>query len=65
LLANSDGTEQAGGRRAVSTPWRSFGRAFGLSRFANRWPKLFFGFYLYKQPLPDQPIEVETDMLKL
>jgi GT2 family glycosyltransferase len=32
LLVNSDGTEQAGGRRAIPTPWRSFVRAFGLSR---------------------------------
>jgi GT2 family glycosyltransferase len=60
LLMNPDGTEQAGGRRAVPTPWRSFVRAFGLSRFANRWPKLFFDFNLHKQPLPEEPIEVEA-----
>lgn len=60
LLVNPDGTEQGGGRRAVPTPWRSFVRAFGLSRLANRWPKLFFDFHLHKQPLPDQPIEVEA-----
>lgn len=60
LLVNSDGTEQAGGRRAVPTPWRSFVRAFGLSRLANRWPKLFFDFNLHKQTLPDGPIEVEA-----
>jgi len=59
-LINSDGTEQGGGRRAVPTPWRSFVRAFGLSRFAHRWPKLFFDFHLHKQPLPDGPIEVEA-----
>jgi GT2 family glycosyltransferase len=60
LLVNEDGTEQGGGRRAVPTPWRSLVRAFGLHRFANRWPKLFFDFYLHKQPLPDSPIEVEA-----
>ena len=60
LLLNSDGTEQGGGRRAVPTPWRSFVRAFGLQRFANRWPKLFFDFHLHKQPLPAGPIEVEA-----
>lgn len=60
LLINPDGSEQGGGRRAVPTPWRSMVRAFGLSRFANRWPKLFFDFYLHKQPLPAQPIEVEA-----
>lgn len=60
LLVNPDGTEQGGGRRAVPTPWRSFVRAFGLSRFAHRWPKLFFDFHLHKQPLPNHPIEVEA-----
>jgi GT2 family glycosyltransferase len=60
LLVNEDGTEQGGGRRAVPTPWRSLVRAFGLQRFANRWPKLFYDFHLHKQPLPDRPIEVEA-----
>lgn len=60
LLVNPNGSEQGGGRRAVPTPWRSFVRAFGLGRFAKRWPKLFFDFYLHKQPLPDRPIEVEA-----
>lgn len=60
LFVNPDGSEQGGGRRAVPTPWRSFVRAFGLSHFADRWPKLFFDFHLHKQPLPDRPIEVEA-----
>ncbi len=60
LLVNPDGTEQAGGRRAVPTPWRSFVRAFGLSCFADRWPRLLFDFHLHKQPLPAHPIEVEA-----
>ncbi len=60
LLLNPDGTEQAGGRRAVPTPWRSFVRAFGLARFSKRWPKLFFDFHLHKEPLPKTPIEVEA-----
>jgi len=60
LLVNEDGSEQGGGRRAVPTPWRSFVRAFGLHRFADRWPKLFYDFHLHKQPLPDEPIEVEA-----
>lgn len=60
LLTNLDGSEQGGGRRAVPTPWRSFVRAFGLQRFADRWPKLFYDFHLHKQPLPDGPIEVEA-----
>ena len=60
LLTDYDGTEQAGARRAIPTPWRSFVRAFGLSGLASRWPKLFFDFHLHKQALPTQPIEVEA-----
>lgn len=60
FLVNLDGSEQGGGRRAVPTPWRSFVRAFGLYRFSERWPRLFFDFYLHKQPLPKSPIEVEA-----
>jgi GT2 family glycosyltransferase len=60
LLVNPDGSEQGGGRRAMPTPWRSFVRAFGLSRFDHRWPRLFFDFHLHKQPLPQDPIEVEA-----
>lgn len=60
LLTNEDGSEQGGGRRAVPTPWRSFVRAFGLTRFSARWPKLFFDFHLHNQPLPNAPIDVEA-----
>ncbi|HEX5336918.1 MAG TPA: glycosyltransferase family 2 protein [Gallionella sp.] len=60
LLVNLDGTEQAGGRRAVPTPWRSFVRAFGLAHFSDRWPRLFFDFHLHRQPLPERAIEVEA-----
>ncbi|MBK9162172.1 MAG: glycosyltransferase family 2 protein [Nitrosomonadales bacterium] len=60
MLTNQDGTEQAGGRRAVPTPWRSFVRAFGLRSLAQRYPRLFDDFTLHKQPLPDRPVEVEA-----
>ena len=60
LLANPDGSEQAGGRRSVPTPWRSFVRIVGLHRFSQRWPLLFSDFALHKQPLPNEPIEVEA-----
>lgn len=60
LLVNVDGTEQCGGRRSIPTPWRSFVHAFGLTRFAERWPKLFSNYNLYQLPLPDKPIEVEA-----
>ncbi len=59
-LVDPNGTEQGGGRRAIPTPWRSFVRAFGLSCFSERWPRLFFDFHLHKQPLPSEPIEVEA-----
>ena len=62
-----DGREQGGGRRAVPTPWRSFVRGFGFSRFAKRYPtiarrfpKLFNDFYLHRQPKPTEPISVEA-----
>jgi GT2 family glycosyltransferase len=60
FLVNPDGTEQAGGRRTVPTPWRSFVRAFGLHRFQERWPKLFASYDLCAQPLPAGPVEVEA-----
>lgn len=60
LLLNPDGSEQAGGRRAVPTPWRSLVRAIGLSRLGKRYPRLFSDFLLHTQSVPDQPIEVEA-----
>ena len=60
LLLNPDGSEQPGGRRMIPTPWRSFIRTVGLSRLANRWPRLFADFNLHRQPLPDGTQEVEA-----
>jgi GT2 family glycosyltransferase len=60
LLMNPDGSEQAGGRRGVPTPWRACVRAFGLARLGQRYPRLFSDFLLHKTPLPDRPIEVEA-----
>ena len=60
LLVDPDGKEQGGGRRAIPTPWRSLVRAFGLTRFSERWPRLFYDFHLHKQALPDKPIEVDA-----
>jgi hypothetical protein len=60
LLVNPDGTEQGGARRAIPTPWRSFVKAFGLSRLAHHFPRLFFDFHLHNQPLPEHPVEVEA-----
>lgn len=60
ILLNPNGTEQAGGRRSVPTPWRSFVRAFGLAKLGRRYPKLFSDFLLHTDPLPESPIEVEA-----
>lgn len=57
LLLNPDETEQAGGRRSVPTPWRSFSRAFGLSKL---FPRFFKDFNLHESPLPQEPISVEA-----
>lgn len=59
-LLNEDGSEQAGGRRAVPTPWRSLMRTFGLSCLSKRYPRLCSDFNLHRQPLPEYPIEVEA-----
>jgi GT2 family glycosyltransferase len=60
LLLEADGTEQAGARRAVPTPWRSLVRVCHLSRFEKRWPRLFSDFNLHRKPLPFGPVEVEA-----
>jgi hypothetical protein len=57
LLLNPDGTEQAGGRRAVPTPWRTFTRAFGFSRL---FPQHFQDYDLHTHPLPTEAIAVEA-----
>ena len=52
-ILNPDGSEQAGARRADPTPWRSFVRAFGLSRF-------FSDFGLEKETLPTLATEIDA-----
>ena len=60
LLLNPDGTEQAGGRRSIPTPWRSFVRAFGLSKLSKFSSHIFSDFILYEQPLPENAVEMEA-----
>ena len=60
LLVNADGSEQAGGRRSVPTPWRTFVRTFGLTRLADRYPRLFSDFLLHREPIPVAAIGVEA-----
>lgn len=59
-LLNPDGTEQAGSRRDIPSPWRSFVHLSGLSRFKGRWPSLFPAFSRHREALPDTEIEVEA-----
>ncbi|CAL1239554.1 glycosyltransferase [Candidatus Methylocalor cossyra] len=59
LIRNPDGSEQAGCRRSVPTPWRTFIRLTRLSRFA----KYHSGFESYLQtglPVPKAPATVEA-----
>lgn len=59
LIRNSDGTEQAGCRRAVPTPWRSLVRVLNLSWLFPR-HRYFRDFVLTREPLPFGPISVEA-----
>ena len=60
LILDENGCEQRGGRRAIPTPWRSFVYIFNLSRFRERWPRLFDDFNSNKQALPVGLTEVEA-----
>lgn len=60
LVLNPDGTEQAGGRRSVPTPWRSFVRAFGLAKFSRHFSGIFSDFLLHELPLPQCPVVIEA-----
>jgi hypothetical protein len=59
LLRNPDGTEQAGSRRFIPTPWRSMLRVLNLSKFLHNHPR--FGIInLAGQPMPDRPVPMEA-----
>lgn len=59
LLRNRDGTEQAGCRRAVPTPWRTVVRVLHLNKVFPRHPR-FRNFLLNHEPLPQEPVLVEA-----
>jgi nucleoside-diphosphate-sugar epimerase/GT2 family glycosyltransferase len=59
LIRNPDGSEQAGGRRSVPTPWRSFVRVLNLDKWLPAHPRLHT-FLLNLDPIPDRPISVEA-----
>ena len=59
LLLNEDGTEQAGCRRYLPTPWRALMRVIHVHRLL-RPGRRFDSFLMSKEPLPTTPIEVEA-----
>lgn len=59
LLRNPDGTEQAGCRRSVPTPWRTLVRVFHLDRLFPNHPR-FRNFVLTQQPLPEASVFLEA-----
>jgi hypothetical protein len=59
LLLNEDGTEQAGCRRYLPTPWRALMRVLHLhERFTGH--RRFDSFLMSREPLPDRPVAVEA-----
>jgi len=59
LILNPDGSEQAGCRRAVPTPWRTFVRLTRLYKFSKYHPKLN-SFIQTDTPLPAEPVQIEA-----
>lgn len=59
LLVNPDGTEQAGCRRFVPTPWRSMVRVLRLHELIRNHPR-FRPFIMVGLPLPEAPVPVEA-----
>jgi GT2 family glycosyltransferase len=59
MLLNTDGTEQAGARRYLPTPWRALVRVLNLNRLTNLLPGLD-GIQMNREPVPSQAVEVEA-----
>ena len=59
LIRNPDGSEQAGCRRSVPTPWRTFIRLSRLSKFSRYHPK-FHSYVHTGLPVPEKPTDVEA-----
>ncbi|MCV6638181.1 glycosyltransferase family 2 protein [Candidatus Albibeggiatoa sp. nov. NOAA] len=58
MVCNPDGSEQAGARRSVPSPWRSVIRVLHLDKLFPNHPR-FKSFVLTEEPLPNTPIELE------
>lgn len=59
LIRNPNGSEQAGSRRYIPTPWRSMIRVLKLAKFFRKHPR-FAIINLAGQPLPDRPVPMEA-----
>lgn len=59
LIRNVDGSEQAGCRRFIPTPWRSFVRVSKLNKLIKNHPR-FQDFNMHGTPLPEGPVVVES-----
>jgi len=59
LILNPDGSEQAGARRRVPTPWRSVVKVLYLNALFPNHPR-FQNIILSNEPLPESSIEVEA-----
>ncbi len=59
LIRNPDGTEQAGCRRAVPTPWRASMRVLHLNRLFPNDPH-FHSFVLTHEMLPVHPVSIDA-----
>jgi len=59
LIRNLDESEQAGCRRRVPTPWRTFVRVLHLDRIFPSMPR-FECCLMHLTPLPDQPVQIEA-----
>lgn len=59
LIRNSDGTEQAGCRRRMPTPWRTLVRVLHLNTLFPNHPR-FRNITLAREPVPDQPVLLEA-----
>jgi hypothetical protein len=58
MVRNPDGTEQAGTRRSIPTPWRTLVRVLHLDMLFPRDPK-FRNFVITDEPLPESPVSME------
>lgn len=58
MVRNPDGSEQAGTRRSIPTPWRTMVRMLHLDRLVPAHPR-FRNFVLTGQPLPKVPVYLE------